>query len=371
MSFHKMHLLVVAVVCGVSAFSAEAATITLSSDTNLTSSITISEDTTLDGGGFGMTRSGSQCITVDGAALTVRNITISGGRNMIFFVTGGGSLTLASGTTITDISCSGGYSPISVWGGTLTLESGSAISGCVNSYVRSTGGPVVAGAITVSERLNGGTTIPALLYLNGGTVTGCRSSFAGGIAVSVASKVFVEGDANVTGNTLLDGSTPSNLLVQDQSGLELTSAFTGSVGYTAGYKADEASTNVFGSAYSGATSEEAARFVNDSNSATGIVEGTVLYWSVGSGQQYQTVYPAPIAFKSITRTETGWELVVTNVVEYCSYRLLGTADLASDFAGVTDWFMADFSGEWTTNVVSDADAYFWRAEGREGEKPVH
>ena len=90
MSFHKMHLLVVAVVCGVSAFSAEAATITLSSDTNLTSSITISEDTTLDGGGFGMTRTGSQCITVDGAALTVRNITISGGRNMIFFVTGGG-----------------------------------------------------------------------------------------------------------------------------------------------------------------------------------------------------------------------------------------------------------------------------------------
>ena len=64
MSFHKMHLLVVAVVCGVSAFSAEAATITLSSDPNLTSSITISEDTTLDGGGFGMTRSGSQCITV-------------------------------------------------------------------------------------------------------------------------------------------------------------------------------------------------------------------------------------------------------------------------------------------------------------------
>lgn len=80
----------------------------------------------------------------------------------------------------------------------------------------------------------------------------------------------------------------------------------------------------------------------------------------------------PIAFKSIERiTDTEWRLVITNRVPYCSYRLLWTTDLTSGFVNEGDWetAAADANPEWVTNVITTGEAYFWKAEGRDGERP--
>ena len=81
----------------------------------------------------------------------------------------------------------------------------------------------------------------------------------------------------------------------------------------------------------------------------------------------------PIAFKSIERvSETEWKLVVTNVVPYCSYRLLSTEDLTKGFTSTGDWMKAaaNAPAAWTTNVVTEGGARFWKAEGKDGEQPA-
>ena len=86
-----------------------------------------------------------------------------------------------------------------------------------------------------------------------------------------------------------------------------------------------------------------------------------------------TNVPGPIAFRSIRRVdapETAWELVITNRVPYCNYRLIWTEDLTKGFTTTGAWEQA--VGEesavrvWTTNVVTTGAARFWRAEGAEG-----
>ena len=76
--------------------------------------------------------------------------------------------------------------------------------------------------------------------------------------------------------------------------------------------------------------------------------------------------PTPIAFSAITRkSDTEWELVVTDLVEQAEYALSYTPDLKTAFTTDT-WFRATSGGAWTNTVVlpEAKPAYFWRAHGR-------
>ncbi len=84
--------------------------------------------------------------------------------------------------------------------------------------------------------------------------------------------------------------------------------------------------------------------------------------------------PTPIAFQSITKVSeedgtTTWRLVITNRVPWCNYRLIYTDDLAKGFVTTGAWEQAaaDADPVWTTNVTTSTGAYFWKAEGKDGE----
>ena len=83
-----------------------------------------------------------------------------------------------------------------------------------------------------------------------------------------------------------------------------------------------------------------------------------------------TNHPTPIAFQSIERlSENSWRLVVTNRVAWCWYRLLSTDDLTKGFTTTNEWVQApaDATPAWTNDVTTTTEAFFWRAEGKEGE----
>ena len=208
-------------------------------------------------------------------------------------------------------------------------------------------------------------------------MTGCSSSQAGGIYIGNGATVDIKGDLVITNNTA--GGAVCNLLVNDLSALTLVGELTGSVGYTEGIDASETqfgTTKLSGDA----ASASAAKFTHDANNATGLVhtDGTTLIWGEAPGPvdpvdpTTETVSPAPIAFKSITETEAGWELVITNRVPYCWYRLVYTSDLMSGFTVTGAWEQAaaDATPEWTTNIVTTTPAFFWKAEAKDGEKPI-
>lgn len=98
-------------------------------------------------------------------------------------------------------------------------------------------------------------------------------------------------------------------------------------------------------------------------------EPTTYEIKVVHGDEPEPVVPDPIAFKSITRVdETTWELVVTNIVEFCNYRLLYTDDLTKGFSVTGDWQQATgpMVPTWTTNVVTSGEQLFWKVEAKEG-----
>ena len=92
------------------------------------------------------------------------------------------------------------------------------------------------------------------------------------------------------------------------------------------------------------------------------------YWEV------VTINPTPIAFKSIMRgtSDVEWELVVTNRVRYCNYRLLWTTNLVDGFVSTGAWehVVHEDCAVWATNVITAGGAYFWRAEGVDGTNMV-
>lgn len=327
-----------------------------------------------DGAGFSLTRpeDGTACIAATNTSLTVKNVVVSGGATRIFDAFGG-SLTLMDGTTVRDVIGSGqGFvAPVVVMNGTFTMNSGVTIESCQNSYSRTAGESLTAGAVLVN-----GQTAKAFLY--GGTIKDCSASLAGGVYVGNEAKVEVKGDLTITGNTLLNGAA-CNLLVNDLSALTLVGELTGSVGYTEGVAG---SGTKFGTTtLSGdAASASAAKFTHDTDNATGLVDadGKTLIWGEASDPVNpddpagETVSPTPIAFKSITETETGWELVITNRVPYCWYRLVYTSDLKSGFTVEGEWEQAaaDATPEWTTNIVTTTPAFFWKAEAKDGKKPI-
>ena len=96
-------------------------------------------------------------------------------------------------------------------------------------------------------------------------------------------------------------------------------------------------------------------------------------YKVNPKSQEEPAVPDPIAFQSITRVdETTWELVITNRVPFCNYRLLCTDDLTKGFVTTGDWEQASADADpvWTTNVVTSGGQLFWKAEAKEGQKPA-
>lgn len=245
-------------------------------------------DVVLDGNGYTLERLGSAQLAVTNHTLTVTNIVLTGGTSRLIDVMGG-ALTLDAGTVIRNISGSGAemVAPIVVWGGTFTMNDGVEISACANGYPRPNGGPLAAGGVVVTSYKDAaGNIVEAKAVLNGGTVTGCRGSGAGGVYIGNKATVSVQGDLSVAGNVDLQGR-PSNLVVHDLSGLELTGAVTHgekTIGFTEGILAN---TNQFGMVTASLSDADlvasARNFVHDTNGDIGaVVRGngeTLLVWS--------------------------------------------------------------------------------------------
>ncbi len=361
------------------------ATITLVADAEFTESVGVLYDgLVLDGGTnsdlmvhHSLVRpyDGLARISVTNKTFTLRNIEICGGSGRVIDAYNA-NLVLSTNTVISQVV---GYeydmvAPVVVWGGTFTMETNVAFYACENKYHRTASGPLVAGAVSVSGDSEAG---EATAYLNGGSVSMCSSWLAGGIYIGNGACVEIKGDVNIRGNTNATelAVAECNLLVNDKSSLRVVDRFFGAVGITGGVNSD---TNKFGTTTLSlaAATNSAACFYRDSDRAGGLVaeDGETLVWgeagSYSGGGSTPTVIviePLPIAFKSITKTDEGWSLVVTNRVPFCWYRLIWTEDLADGFTVTGEWEQAEIAGEWTTNVATEAEALFWKAEAKECE----
>ena len=352
--------------------------------------------------------SGGDCgfLVGSGSSLVISNLTVGGADLDTTLVWAkGGSLTLAAGATLQDVAgVSYGTSGVSASdGATFTMERDSAILSCRNAYANEYGGFSTGGGLWAND-----TTV----RLNGGQIAYCKAVVGGGVYFTPSCDVRISGDVEIAANNnvfVKDVSEGPNLYASSRDQITLAGDFTGSVGVVV-----DGSTNVFGkvdAAYFAAASVDdltagAAHFYrnlpgDDKDEVKGCVvtNGAVrlLVWKSAletdpeTGKEYyedddETRYglvdgevppvpvivdPDPIAFESITRiSDTEWKLIVTNIVPYCNYRLLWTKDLTKGFTSTGDWAQAaaDAPKAWTTNVVTEGGAWFWRAEGKEGQK---
>ncbi len=342
------------------------ATLTVLGDVLFTNSVTLATDMTIacETNRFTVARPGSAMIDVGANSLTVTNVTFSGGTGRLVTVTGG-TLTLDADSEICYVYGSGSdfVAPVTVWGGTFKMNGNASIYYCRNAFSRTAGDALAAGGAVVDGD-------GAKAILNGGRICGCVATglSAGGLYIGNTATIEIAGGLCMITDNTVDG-VACNLVVQDLSALSLTGDLEGDgvntpvIGFTEGIKA---STEVFGEIASGVDPASASYFVRDANEARGLVgdDGVSLVWGESPWRE-----PSAIAFASITETDEGWELVVTNRVQYCNYRLLWTEDLAKGFTSTGAWEQATADGAWTTNIVTTAEAMFFRAEGEEGRKP--
>lgn len=267
-----------------------AARVTLLQDAKLTRNLVTTGDVVFDGAGHTLTRDDTVGIMVTNHTLTVTNAVLAGGTAR-FIDVWGGKLMLEAGTVVRDVAIDGTgldkVAPIVVWGGTFTMNPGVKILDCSNEYQRQVGDALAAGGVVVTSYKDAaGNIVEAKAVLNGGTVTGCRGSGAGGVYIGNKATVSVQGDLSVAGNVDLQDK-PSNLVVHDLSGLKLTGAVTHgekTIGFTEGILAN---TNQFGtvtaSLSNSALVASARNFVHDTNGDIGaVVRGngeTLLVWS--------------------------------------------------------------------------------------------
>ena len=366
-------------------------------------------------------------VTPDGA-LTLTNIVLSGGYpdgtglandSKVGLVTvAGGRLVLDAGAVVRDVSGSESRAAngITVWkSGTLTMNEGSSVVNCRNSFV----------CLEDATGCGGGVLLEgATGYFRGGVIESSSAYRAGGLYVANKGTAYISGAFSATNNTNLAGA-PDDIIIGDLSHLVLDGDFTGRAGLTEGIFCD---TNVFGRVDAGyyasadyaALTNGAANFHHDVRRVRGVVatNGTdkvLLVWSDAfvpdgegwtftdkDGAKYGAVgempspdpgpvppppppppgpvwevvtnHPTSIAFKAIERvSDTEWTLVVTDRVEYCNYRLIWTDDLTKGFTSTGDWEHAVGPAAlptWTTNVITTGGAWFWRAEGADGTNMV-
>ena len=380
-----------------------------------TGNLVIEKDVTIrsrPGSDLTLTRVGGGAFEVrKGHALTVADLVVDGGmtgEGILFDVKPGAELTLESGASVKNAVRTNGIegAGIVVDGGTLTMRDGASVSDCFNAY----GSPE-------AEMYGEGAGIWAsgsTINLEGGSITWCHAT-RGGAAAFYDCQVNVSGNVKIQGNTCSSdtgvGFAP-NVLVRNTDDIVLAGDFTGPIGVTVrdalGDRCDEVFGRVDASYWPGedvaTLAAAAAKFVYDDTNT--VVTGSVVtngatallvwssalmtdpdtekkYYEDDKGTRYGLidgdvptpviVEPDPIAFESITRvSDTEWTLVVTNIVPFCNYRLLWTKDLTKGFTSTGDWAQAaaDAPKAWTTNVVTEGGAWFWRAEGKEGEKPA-
>ena len=396
--------------------------IELLKDASISSSLSVVSDMVLDGRGFKLDRAGDYCISVKDAeaSLTLTNIVFDGGTGggRILDVAGG-SLVLGADTVISGVTGSAKtmVAPIVVWNGSFTMNPGSAISGCTNSYVPQPGDALSAGAVLV-------TGLRASADLRGGSVTGCSAARAGGINISNGAQVRVSGDFSIEGNALANGRD-SNLVVQNSSALVLDGELTGSVGFSYGFYgfagngedkvSGDTNTDVFGTvgdSYASAVkladvAAAAGRFRNDVTGAVGVFAKSgnerLLIWSTAcedgsaavyaddeSGEEYAVVADPAAVSRALDEYETvacqpftvmaldtvsplKMRLVVKPGTVYCTYVLQTSSDLATwtDVPGTRRVLAEkdlDADGGFTFLVDKSAVSKFWKVVGEDGRK---
>ena len=353
-------------------------------------------------------------------ALTVTELIVDGGdltsEGVLFDVKAGAVLTLESGASVVNAVRSSDYAGagIVVDGGTLTMRDGASVSDCFNVY----GSPE-------TEMYGEGAGIWAresTINLEGGRITGCHAT-CGGAAAFYDCQVNVSGDVTIRDNAC-DlfaagvGFAP-NVLVRDTDEIVLADDFTGSIGVAGrdalGDRYDEVFGRVDAGYWPGAEvqvlTKAAAQFRYDdtnevvtgcvvTNGATALLvwqsalstdpDTEKKYYEDDEGTRYGLidgdvptpviVEPDPIAFMSIAPiSESEWQLVITDAVQWCNYQIFATNSLEGGFAitnsagalivdPITNfqWTLPDKEIE--LRVPANGSQRFWRAVGLPGQK---
>lgn len=367
-------------------------------DAALDDSVEISSKIVFDGCGFTLSRSGKFFIDVGDSALSLTNIVLDGADHPGRFLNvRTGSLVFESGTTLRNVNGNAAdfVAPIVVWGGAFTMNGG-RIEKCVNGYVPEPGGPLTAGAVVVSD---------GEAYFNGGVITECVGSRAGGVCIYNGSTAYVKG-----GFTVLTNATPAgavcNLVIQDLSKMIVIDDVVGKIGCYDGYLADtNIASHVDASFASSATPSNlvasALRFRHDvlDVKAVPVTDGdeTLFVWRTALGEDGkfttkingvekvydQIVFPLedpdfvpcpPFAFTAIKEAgdKTRWIMTIKPAEEYCKYTFYASDDLKNWESVYETGALAPGTvtadGEYVFESPAVGDKRFWRAEGKDGLK---
>lgn len=367
-------------------------------DAVLDGSVEIPAAIVLDGAGFTLSRDGEFFIDVGDSTLSVTNIVFDGANQSGRFLNvRKGSLVFESGTTLRNVNGNAAdfVAPIVVWGGTFTMNGG-RIEKCVNGYVPEPGGPLTAGAVMVSD---------GEAYFNGGVITECVGSRAGGVCIYNGSTAYVKG-----GFTVLTNATPAgvvcNLVIQDLSKMIVVDDVVGKIGCYDGYLADtNIASHVDASFAKSATPSNlvasALRFRHDvlDVKAVPVTDGdeTLFVWRTALGDDgkfttkidgiekvyEQIVFPLedpdyvpcpPFAFTAIKEAQdkTKWIMTIKPAEEYCKYTFYASDDLKNWETVYETGALAPGTvtpeGEYVFESPAVGDKRFWRAEGKDGLK---
>ena len=381
--------------------------------------IPICGEVTLDGAGHTIGRGGNYRFLVTGGenSLMVTNVTLKGetlqgvkaGDCSFLRAENGGLIVLEAGATIRNVVSVDWRlrtsAAVSVFNAAkLVMRDGADIACCTNAYNdESAGGGVIV------------TSTNSVFRFEGGTIRNCSAVQGGGVQIENSATIIITGSGKIMDNA------GGNVCVADQSYLVLGDVFSGSIGHTAGVAMDRTAPApaVFGRVADNCpvSAEElvssAANFYRDADSsirgcivtndtakllvwANAITNGVyvdtknngVRYYAVESSEppedppeepveeqewSVETNYPTPIAFQSILQIdEKTWQLVMTNREPYCRYRLIYTDDLKKGFIHTDKWekVLSEVDPVWTTNIVCEGTAWFWRAEGTFGTNMI-
>ena len=158
-------------------------------------------------------------------------------------------------------------------GGTATLDDGTLIFGCENSFVDTDTNSGAASGIVAEDE---GTAV----YLRDCDIVYCRSRKTGGVFIGNKASIYISGNANVVDNFCDDDNSCGNMVVADGAHLYLDGELTGFIGCEEGIGGDQI---VFGTVtcpLTAAVIASATNFVHDVTRARGSVSGTDLVWDL-------------------------------------------------------------------------------------------